>query len=119
MAAMAVFATVIVAALLLEDKHFVGFALLKHLRFDHRASHDGRANEVFVARKRQNLVDFYSVANIHLEFFNFDDAACGYAVLFATGDDNCVHSALSCFCVKRRRDYTRGRGSVNPKHARP
>ena len=54
-----------------------------------------RADHRFLAGKCQHFLDLHGVANIALEFLDLDDAACGDAVLFAAGNDDCVHSALS------------------------
>ena len=90
--AVAVFATVVMTALFLEDKHFVGFALLEHLGGDEGAGNAWRADHDFVAGEAQHLVQFNGIARGALKFFNFNDAACGHSVLLATGKYDCVHN---------------------------
>ena len=92
MLAVTLFAAVVLAPFLLENKNLVGALLLNDLAGHAGAGHGGRANlRRPLAAQEQHVFELDNFTRLPGKFLNFDNIVRGNAILFAASADFVLH----------------------------
>ena len=84
--------TVVGFSFVFENENLVCFAVFNNFSNNFCTFNYGLANlNISIIYNGQNFFKNYFSANFCVQFFNLQSFAFAYAVLFATGFDNCVH----------------------------
>src|SRR5690606_3795043 len=92
-------ATVVLAALLLEDRNLLAAGLLDHLGI-HHCPRNGRGadGDALVAANQQHLFELKSGTSLSGQALDLEHLVLGDLVLLAAGFDHCVHFSACVAC---------------------